>query len=283
MSLDADDDEDMADREITDSQLDRDATELLATYPNNDRLHDGLATGPEEHPTIQQPAIPQPAQEPAVHPEVKDDTTGKCDSSHGDSTGDEDFDDEEDASADQNPADVAGLMAAGGMLITRYSSFNDSQVDDDGDYEEALIRDEFVKLKSSTWVQRKLDKNTKELEDLVKQHEKSKRELIKPVKELIELNPEKTRALTLMSGLLHDACTDGDLRDAIITSANVLKSQVKIVDEIQKKMKTIQVGGVCLEEKKAEEARKRGQSSSTMSAAAALVASSSSKKQRKSK
>ena len=116
----------------------------------------------------------------------------------------------------------------------------------------------------------------------MKQHEASKRELVKPVKELIELYPEKKKALTLMSGLLSDACTDGDLRDAIITAANVLKSQVKMVESIQENMKIIQVGGECLEEKKAEEAAKRGQSSSTMSAASALLAgASSSKKPRK--
>jgi hypothetical protein len=98
----------------------------------------------------------------------------------------------------------------------------------------------------------------------------------------MELYPEKKQALTLMSGLLSDACTDGDLRDAIISAANVLKSQTKIVESIQENMKIIEVGGVCLEEKKAEEAKKRGQSSSTMSAAAALVSgASASKKQRK--
>ena len=83
-----------------------------------------------------------------------------------------------------------------------------------------------------------------------------------------------------MSGLLSDACTDGDLRDAIITAANALKSQVKMVEQIKDNMKIIEVGGICLEEKKKEEDKKRGQSSTTMSAAAALVAGSSTKKQR---
>lgn len=116
----------------------------------------------------------------------------------------------------------------------------------------------------------------------MKQHEASKRELVKPVKELIELYPEKKKALTLMSGLLSDACTDGDLRDAIVSAANVLKSQTKMVESIQENMKIIEVGNICLEEKKAEEAKKRGQSSSAMSAAAALLAgASSSKKPRK--
>jgi len=219
---------------------------------------------------------------PAAGKEKKaadDDATGKNDSSNGPSSDDDDDDDDDEAA----PADLAGLMEAGGNLISRFASQSQSQMTDDGgDYEEEQIREEFGKIKTSTWMQKKLDKTTGELEKLVKQHESSKKALVAPVKELIELYPEKKQALTLMSGLLSDACTDGDLRDAIISAANVLKSQTKIVESIQENMKIIEVGGVCLEEKKAEEAKKRGQSSSTMSAAAALVSGvSSSKKPRK--
>ena len=85
-----------------------------------------------------------------------------------------------------------------------------------------------------------------------------------------------------VAGLLDEACTDADLRDAIISSAGTLKYQIKIVENISANMKVIEVGGVCLEEKKAEEAKKRGSSSSTLSAAASLVHGvSASKKQRK--
>ena len=271
------------DMEMSDSQLDREATALLAANPTNDRLNDALAVAPAEQPAIQQPAIQEPAQEPAAQPAVEDDATGACASSNGDSTGDEDFEDyEDDEEEGAPPEDLAGLMAAGGNLIARFASFSQSQATDDGDdYEEEQIREQFATIKSSTWMQKKLDKTTSELDKLVKQHEASKRDLVKPVKELITLYPQKKKALTLMSGLLSDACTDGDLRDAIISAANALKSQVKLVEQIKDNMKIIEVGGICLEEKKAEEAKKRGQSSSTMSAAAALIAGSSSKKSRK--
>jgi len=53
----------------------------------------------------------------------------------------------------------------------------------------------------------------------------------------------------------------------------VLKSQVKMVEQIKENMKIIEVGGICLEEKKREEEKKRGQSSTAMSAAAALLSS----------
>jgi len=269
---------------LTDSQLDREATELLAADPSNDRLEDALATAAVEQPgSMGPPAKNNPASmgPPAAGKTkaAKEDETGKCASSNGSSSGGEDDDDEE---ADA-PAHLAGLMEAGGNLITRFASSQQSQMTDDGDdYEETQIREEFNKLKTSMWMQKKLDKTTNELEKLVKQHEASKRELVKPVKELIELYPEKKKALTLMSGLLSDACTDGDLRDAIVSAANVLKSQTKMVESIQENMKIIEVGNICLEEKKAEEAKKRGQSSSAMSAAAALLAgASSSKKPRK--
>lgn len=270
---------DTASVERTDSQLDREATELLEADPTNDRLADALATDGAVQPIPANGIPPASMEQPAGKKKSSDeaDATGKCESSNGESTGDDD-DDVEEGSA---PADLAGLMEAGGNLISRFASQSQSQMTDDGgDFEEEQIREQFAKIQTSTWMQKKLDKTTADLEKLVKQHEASKRELVKPVKELIELYPEKKKALTLMSGLLSDACTDGDLRDAIISAANVLKAQVKMVESIQENMKVIEVGTVCLEEKKAEEAAKRGQSSSTMSAAAALLAGATSGKKR---
>jgi len=131
-------------------------------------------------------------------------------------------------------------------------------------------------------MQKKIDKTTNDLSKLMQQHESSKKALIAPVKEMINLYPERKKALTLMSGLLSDACTDGDLREMFIEAGNVLKSQVKMVENIQDNMKVIQIGNMCLEKKKAEEASVRGQSSSAMSAAAALISGvSSSKKARR--
>ena len=121
-------------------------------------------------------------------------------------------------------------MEAGGNLISRFASQSQSQMTDDGgDYEEEQIREEFGKIKTSTWMQKKLDKTTAELEKLVKQHESSKKALVAPVKELIELYPEKKQALTLMSGLLSDACTDGDLRDAAAQIRHVVHQDIVVV------------------------------------------------------
>lgn len=98
---------------------------------------------------------------------------------------------------------------------------------------------------------------------------------------MIKDNPDMKSSLTLLTGLLSDACTNGDLRAMFIDSAKALSTQEKIVEKVQTHMQYIEIGKVILEEKKAEEVKKRGESSSTMSAAAALLGGSSSKKQRK--
>ena len=235
----------------TDSQLDREASALLAADPTNDRIEDGLATG-------------------QVNAQRSQDN--KVD------TGDNKV---EEASSEEGTGDLDSLMAAGGALISRFASSQQSLASD-GDFEGDCIREEFGKIKSSTWMQKKIDGKTAELDKLVKQHDATKKELVAPVKELMQLYPEKKNALVVMAGLLDEACTDADLRDAIISSAGTLKYQIKIVENISANMKVIEVGGVCLEEKKAEEAKKRGSSSSTLSAAASLVHGvSASKKQRK--
>ena len=91
---------------------------------------------------------------------------------------------------------------------------------------------QFDKTKTSTWLQNRLDRATADLEKLTKQHKESKQELVTPVKDftISPPRPARRRKHTLMSGLLSAACTDGDLRDVIISTAKVLKSQVKIVD-----------------------------------------------------
>lgn len=120
-----------------------------------------------------------------------------------------------------------------------------------------------------------------ELGKLVKEHEKSKKDLVKPVKEMMRENPQMESSLTLLTGLLSDACTNGDLRAMFIDSAKALSAQEKIVEKVHTLMQTIEIGKVILQEKKAEEAAKRGESSSTMDAAAALLGGTSAKKQRK--
>ena len=120
-------------------------------------------------------------------------------------------------------------------------------------------------------MQKKIDAKTVELSSLVTQHDKSKKDLVAPVKEMIKEQPLRKKSLTAFAGLLSDACTDACLREKIIEAASVLKMQEKIVHHVEKAMAIIQVGQVCLEEKKAEEAQKRGESSSVMGAAASLV------------
>lgn len=75
----------------------------------------------------------------------------------------------------------------------------------------------------------------------------------------------------------------GDLRAMLIEAASVLKSQEKMVDEIERNMKVINVGKEYLALRIAEEQSKRGASSSTLDAAAALLsgAGSSQRKRRK--
>ena len=91
-------------------------------------------------------------------------------------------------------------------------------------------------------MQNRLHRATADLEKLTKQQEESKQELVTPVKDFRStlLHAPRRRKHTLMSGLLSAACTDGDLRDVIISTAKVLKSQVKIVESIQQNMKFIQ-------------------------------------------
>ena len=105
--------------------------------------------------------------------------------------------------------------------------------------------------------------------------------MIAPVKGLIQVKPEKKNALTLLTGLLSDASSEGDLRDAILEAAEVLKSQVKLIEEITETHTLVKWGNICLEEKKAEEAAASAAGSSTMTAVEALIAGNTSKKQRK--
>jgi uncharacterized protein YjbJ (UPF0337 family) len=259
---------------LTDSQLDTAAQEFLESHPANERLEDGLAIDGVVLPASEfLPASKfQPAQ--PVQPVGDDaDATGKCKSSNGDSTGDEEEEEE-------GVADLDSLMEAGGKLISRFPDSQSQSQESDGDFEDGKIRLEFDKLSTSVWMQKKLDKTSVELEKFLKQYDQSKRELVKPIKELIVLNPDKKQGMTILSGLLSDACMDSNLRDAIIASAQVLKTQSKIIEFIQTNMKIMQVGGECIESKKSEEAAKRNQSTSMADAEALLAGVKSVKKPR---
>jgi len=106
---------------------------------------------------------------------------------------------------------------------------------------------------------------------------------VKPVKQMIKENPSMKKGLMALTGLLADACTNGELRAMFIESAKALSAQDKIVENVRETMAYVEIAKKILEEKKAAEAKKRGQGSSTMDAAAALLGGSSSKKQKKKK
>ena len=137
----------------------------------NDRLEDGLAVAAAGETTLsqdadallaemeasQQPAekIPLPAgKEPAVG---APDETGVCASSNGSSTGDED--DGEDGNVVHVPEFfLAQLMEKGGLLMSGIPQSQESQATDDGvEFMEEKVRKEFSTIKTSTWMQKKID------------------------------------------------------------------------------------------------------------------------------
>ena len=258
---------------LTDSQL-----EELENHPADERLEDGLAVSAVVMPAQNlQPASKFQPAKPAQPVQLLGDdadVTGKCESSNGESTGDEEEEEE-------GVEDLESLMEAGGKLISRFPESQSQSPESDDDFANGKIRLEFEKLSTSMYMQKKLDKTSVELDKFLEQHEQSKRDLVKPIKELILLNPDKKKGLTILSGLLSDACTDSDLRDAFIASAQVLKSQTKIIEFILENMKIMQVGGECLESKKSEEEAKRNQSTSMADCKALLAGVKSSKKHRK--
>ena len=277
-------DESMADQPpeaLTDSQLDDAANAFLAADPSND-LEGNLAGLVVDQSANIPPASAEPAAEPAAEaaPGVAvedEDATGK------NNDDDEDEDDEEEDDEEAPPTThLEELIQRGGQIMSglQTQQSQESILSDDSDYVEEQVRKEFSTIKTSTWMAKKIDAMTGDLAKLVKEHEKSKKDMIKPVKEMMRANHDMKQSLTILTGLLSDACTNGDIRDMFIESSKVLSAQEKIVEKVKTLMQTIELGKVILEEKKCEEANKRGESSSTMSAAAALLGSGS-KKQRK--
>ena len=247
---------------MTDSQLERETGELFsATDPENDRLLDALAD--------------KPAEVPAVPANANDDTgVGGSDEGEEDEESEEEEAPVDGGQNDGETSGVAGLMQNGREFMQRFASTQDSQVTDDGiDYEEEEIRKEYAKITTSTWMHKKISKAKTDMSKLLSEHESSKKKLVAPVKEMVNLYPERKEGLVLLSALLSDACADNDLREMFIEAGSILKSQVKMIESIQQTMKVIEVGEVCVVEKEAEEKKKRGVGGDTMAAAAALVSS----------
>ena len=140
----------------------------------DDRVEDGLAVAAVGDRTLsqdadallaemessqQQPAeqIPLPAEEEPAGNEPAEgahDETGKNDSSNGPSSGDDD----DDGDGYTHTRDLAQLMEKGGLLMSGIPQSQESQTTDDGDdYMEEKVRKEFSTIKTSTWMQKKID------------------------------------------------------------------------------------------------------------------------------
>ena len=204
---------------------------------------------------------------PAV---VATDDTGACQSSNGGSSGEEEYEDEEE--------DIAGFVDKGEVMLQKFASVGASQdsVDDDGDYDEERIRDkEFGTIKTATWAKKKIDAKTVELNDLMQKHTKSHKELIAPVKNMINSQPSHKAPLKAFVGLLSEASTNINLRQMIYDVAASMKGQEDILDQIKYHVKVIAVGEVVHREKLEEEAAKNGDTNALMTAAAELIQSNS--------
>ena len=199
------------------------------------------------------------------------DETGVCQSSNGGSSGEEEADEDEEE-------DIAGFVDKGEVMLQKFASVGASQdsVDDDGDYDEERIRDkEFGTIKTATWAKKKIDAKTVELNDLMQKHTKSHKELIAPVKNMINSQPSHKAPLTAFVGLLSEASTNINLRQMIYDVAASMKGQEDILDQIKYHVKVIAVGEVIHREKLEEEAAKNGDTSALMTAAAELIQSNS--------
>ena len=121
--------------------------------------------------------------------------------------------------------------------------------DDDDDYMEQQVRKEFGKIQTSTWMAKKIDGMTGELGKLVKEHEKSKKDLIKPVKKMMRENPDMNSSLTLLTSLFSVSLMRA--RTAICVACSLSRPrrsrrrwQEKIVEKVQTLMQTIELGKV---------------------------------------
>lgn len=131
-----------------DSTLSQDADALLAEI---DGSHEPVGKEPAgEDPAGKDPAGKEPVEGAHV------DETGKNDSSNGPSSGSEDDEDD-----DGTPTGLSSLLDKGSLLISGMAESQESQMTDDGDdYMEAKVRKEFSTIKTSTWMQKKIDSQT---------------------------------------------------------------------------------------------------------------------------
>jgi len=151
-------------------------SQAMSIDEGDDRIEDGLATGPVGGMTLSQEAdallaevpganaqqIPQPAQQPAQPADDKD-ATGECASSRGSSTGDEEYDDDDDDDDDDGETtNVESLMEKGGLFMSGIpQSQEESQTLDDGDdYMEEKVRKDCANIQTATWMEKKVNAKT---------------------------------------------------------------------------------------------------------------------------
>ena len=149
--------------------------------------------------------------------------------------GDEEFAGEEEEDDEElfpvTSTELTGMMEAGAAMLTRFES-RSQQATQESDYndpafeKEAVRKQHFKGIAGSTWAQKKVDGKKGEMGKLVKQHQKSMRELSQPMRNLILEMPAKKDSLTVMSGIFQEAVYNAEVRQAIFDASDVLKQQV---------------------------------------------------------
>lgn len=127
--------------------------------------------------------------------------------------------------------ELTGVMEAGAAMLTRFESCSqqatqESDFNDPAFEKEAVRKQHFKNINGSTWGQKKVDGKKAEMGKLVKQHQKSMRDLSKPMRTLISEMPEKKDSLSVMSGIFQEAVYNAEVRQAIFDATDVLKQQV---------------------------------------------------------
>ena len=158
-----------------------------------------------------------------------------CHTQVNDSTGvggDEEIAGEDEGDGEEEDwTELTGVMEAGAAMLTRFES-RSQQATQESDYndpafeKEAVRKQHFKGIAGSTWAQKKVDGKKGEMGKLVKQHQKSMRELSQPMRNLILEMPAKKDSLTVMSGIFQEAVYNAEVRQAIFDASDVLKQQV---------------------------------------------------------
>jgi len=214
---------------VSDGGLDRAAHACVAAVAHlNERLEDGLATTAVRLATQQTTQTCCPAH---CHANI----ATHCHSQVNDSTGvggeEEVVEEEEGEGEYEDWTELTGVMERGAAMLTRFDSCSQQGTQesefDDPEYEKTECRKtHFKNINGATWAQKKVDTKKGEMSKLVKQHQKSMRELSQPMRNLISEMPAKKDSLSVMSGIFQEAVYNAEVRQAIFDASDVLKQQV---------------------------------------------------------